>query len=61
MSTDTRWTYEVVELSPNMLGPSMTERLREELDRLGRQGWELVSANQVNPFDQVRLILKKEV
>ena len=56
----TRWTYEVVELSPTMLGPSMTERLREELDRLGRQGWELVSVNQVNPFDQVRLVLKKE-
>ena len=55
-----RWIYEVVELSPNMLGPSMAERLREELDRLGRDGWELVSANQVNPFDQVRLVLKKE-
>jgi len=55
-----RWIYEVVELSPNMLGPSMAERLREELDRLGRDGWELVSATQVNPFDQVRLILKKE-
>lgn len=56
----TRWTYEVVELSPNMLGPSMTERLREELDRLGEQGWELVSVNPVTPFDHVRLILKKE-
>jgi len=56
----TRWIYEVVELSPNILGPSMAERLQEELDRLGGEGWELVSANQINPFDQVRLILKKE-
>lgn len=55
----TRWIYEVVEMNPNMLGPSMTERLQEELNRLGQDGWELVAANQINPFDQVRLILKR--
>ncbi|MDX1550207.1 DUF4177 domain-containing protein [Novilysobacter spongiicola] len=56
----TRWIYEVVELSPNMIGPPMADRLSEELDKLGRQGWELVSCNQVTPFDHVRLILKKQ-
>lgn len=57
----TRWSYEVLELTPNMLGPSMVEKLAEELNRLGRQGWELVSMTQVTPFDHVRLVLKKAV
>lgn len=57
----TRWSYEVLELTPNMLGPSMAEKLAEELNRLGRQGWELVSMTQVTPFDHVRLVLKKAV
>ncbi|MGV8941220.1 MAG: DUF4177 domain-containing protein [Lysobacter sp.] len=55
-----RWTYKVVDISPSMLGPSMSEKLSDELNRLGKQGWELVSVNQISPFDQVRLILKKE-
>ena len=55
-----QWTYEVVELTPNMMGPPMSERIREELDRLGRLGWELVSTAQLTPFDHVRLVLKKE-
>ncbi|KGM57165.1 hypothetical protein N799_14360 [Lysobacter arseniciresistens ZS79] len=55
-----QWTYEVVELTPNMMGPAMSDRIRETLDDLGRQGWELVSNVQLTPFDHVRLILKKE-
>jgi hypothetical protein len=55
-----QWTYEVVELSPNMMGPPMSDRIRDELDRLGAQGWELVSTAQLTPFDHVRLILKRE-
>lgn len=55
-----RWIYEVVDLSPNMIAPPMSERLHEELERMGALGWELVSANQVTPFDHVRLIFKKE-
>ncbi|HUH90202.1 MAG TPA: DUF4177 domain-containing protein [Lysobacter sp.] len=55
-----RWSYKVVDMTPNILGPSMSEKLSEELNRLGKQGWELVSMTQTNPFDHVRLVLKKE-
>ena len=55
-----RWTYKVVGVSPSMLGPTMSEKLSDELNRLGKQGWELVSVNQTSPFDHVRLILKKD-
>ncbi len=55
-----RWTYKVVDVSPSMLGPTMSEKLSDELNRLGKQGWELVSVNQTSPFDHVRLILKKD-
>ena len=52
--------YPELELKPSMLGPSMSEQLSDELNRLGEQGWELVSMTQITPFDHVRLILKKE-
>ncbi|KGM52485.1 hypothetical protein N792_05295 [Lysobacter concretionis Ko07 = DSM 16239] len=55
-----RWSYQVLELTPSMLGPSMSEQLSDELNRLGEQGWELVSMTQITPFDHVRLVLKKE-
>jgi hypothetical protein len=42
-----------------MFGKSVTERAQEELNRLGAQGWELVSAVQTNAADSLRLFLKK--
>ena len=53
------WTYQVLEIVPRMLGPAVSERLQEELDRLGAQGWELVSVMPVTPFDHLRAVLKR--
>ncbi|HZX76565.1 DUF4177 domain-containing protein [Lysobacter sp.] len=55
----TQWTYQVVEIVPRMLGPAVSERLQEELDRLGAEGWELVSVMPVTPFDHLRAVLKR--
>lgn len=56
----TRWSYKVVELQQKMFGgDNLTERAQQELDKLGAQGWELVSVVQAGPMDTVRLYLKK--
>jgi uncharacterized protein DUF4177 len=55
----TRWNYQVVEIKMQLFGRSMTERVQEELGRLGQMGWELVSAVQSEAADSVRLFLKK--
>jgi hypothetical protein len=54
-----QWTYQVIEIVPRMLGPAVSERLQEELDRLGADGWELVSLMPVTPFDHLRAVLKR--
>ncbi len=54
-----QWTYQVVEIVPHMLGPAVSERLQTELDRLGAEGWELVSVMLVTPFDHLRAVLKR--
>ncbi|MET0581305.1 MAG: DUF4177 domain-containing protein [Pseudoxanthomonas sp.] len=56
---NTRWNYHVAEIKMRFLGPSMTERVQEELTRLGQQGWELVSSVQSEATDSIRLFLKK--
>ena len=55
----TRWNYPVAEIKMQMFGRSRTDRVQEELTRLGLQGWELVSAVQSEAADSVRLFLKK--
>ncbi|MGH8027320.1 MAG: DUF4177 domain-containing protein [Pseudoxanthomonas sp.] len=55
----TRWSYNVVEIKLQLFGPKMTERAQEELNRLGAQGWELVSAVHSEAADSIRLFLKK--
>lgn len=55
-----RWSYKVLELKPKLFGGSMTTRLEEELNRLGKQGWELVSTTHSQSFEPIRCVLKKE-
>jgi len=56
----TRWQYKVVELPYRMFGGKLTERAQAELDKLGTQGWELVSAVQAHYADTLRMFLKRE-
>ena len=39
----TQWNYLVSEIGIQLFGPSVTERIREELGKRGAQGWELVT------------------
>lgn len=55
-----RWSYKVIELDYKLFGESITARAQLELDKLGQQGWELVSALQSSAMDTLRLFLKKE-
>ncbi|MGY0503882.1 DUF4177 domain-containing protein [Luteimonas sp. e5] len=55
-----RWQYEVIEFKPKMLGGFNTQAMREELDRLGRQGWELVSFSQPAPTSAACAVFKKK-
>ena len=54
-----RWSYKVVELPLKLFGGKLGERAQQELDKLGPQGWELVSVVQSGPADTLRLFLKK--
>jgi len=55
-----RWSYKVLELKLKLFGGSMSSRLEDELNRLGKQGWELVSIIQTNSIEPIRCVLKKE-
>lgn len=54
-----RWQYKVVELPYRMFGGKLAERAQAELDKLGQQGWELVSVVQSHYADALRMFLKK--
>lgn len=56
----TRWQYKVIELPYQMFGGKLTERAQAELDKLGPQGWELVTVEQAHSADALRMFLKKE-
>lgn len=56
-----RWLYKVHEIKPNMWGVVKPEDLQSELDRLGSQGWELVSLTMpAMTFTQPVAVFKKE-
>lgn len=62
--TNERWEYKVVECKPNRAwlsfsGSSNAEETQLELNRLGQQGWELVSAIQLQSMLPMRLFLKR--
>jgi hypothetical protein len=55
-----RFAYQVVDVKANLLGGMKPQTLQEELNRLGAQGWELVSVTPNHGFG-VRLYLKRSL
>jgi len=56
-----RWIYQVVEITPSFfrLG-GKAERIQEELNRLGAQGWELVAVSgSGRPLQPAQMFLKR--
>lgn len=53
-----RWSYQIVEIKPRLF-VNPVEQIQAELNRLGAQGWELVSVTQPNHVNPIRLFLKK--
>ena len=57
MVKNERFAYQVLDLKAGFFGLK-PQRMQEELNRLGAQGWELVTSAQASGF-RVRLILKR--
>ncbi|MFD0740352.1 DUF4177 domain-containing protein [Lysobacter koreensis] len=55
-----RWAYKVVDIPYKLFGDKLTVRAQAELDKLGAQGWELVSVLQGPAGEHLRLFLKRE-
>lgn len=55
-----RWNYLVVEIKPSMWGTYKPETLQEELNKHGKQGWELVNITMPTPLATGLLTFKKE-
>lgn len=53
-----RFSYQILELKSGFWGVK-TERVSEELNRLGAQGWELVASLPPNGVAPIRLVLKR--
>jgi len=53
-----RWSHQIVEVKPRFLGANR-ESVQAELDRMGNQGWELVSATQGQKFQPIMLYFKR--
>jgi hypothetical protein len=51
------WAYQMIDFRPGFFGLKYSQRLQAELNRLGRQGWELVIVAQGMP---TRLVLKRQ-
>jgi hypothetical protein len=56
-----RWSYRVIDIKPSFwTSMATTEGIEAELNRMGTQGWELVSiANGGKGWTQTRLIFKR--
>lgn len=53
-----RWNHQIIEVKPRFLGTNR-DWIQVELDRMGNQGWELVSATQGQKFDATKLFFKR--
>lgn len=61
MTAHTRWQYLVIDLKVKVFEGSaaQAQRLQDELNRHGQQGWELVSVLQVNSMMSNRATFKR--
>ena len=55
-----RWQYKVVEFKPALMGGLKPDEWQAELDKLGAQGWELVSIAPTVPLNHLLAVLKRE-
>ncbi|MGS1079913.1 DUF4177 domain-containing protein [Pseudoxanthomonas beigongshangi] len=55
-----RWTYQVIEVKPGLMGGLKHEELQSELNRQGAQGWELINIIVPAPMTAVQMVFKKE-
>ncbi len=54
-----RWTHKVIEVPYKLFAGKVTDRMQQELDKMGAQGWELVSAVYNETDFAMRLFFKK--
>ncbi len=55
-----RWSYQVIQLKPGTWGGFKTDAMQAELNRLGAQGWELVSIAMPAAFSPAMMVFKRE-
>lgn len=55
-----RWQHKIVAVAYKLFN-DQTERVQQELDKHGQQGWELVTAIQSSTTHEIRLFFKKPV
>lgn len=55
----TQWKYHVSEIGLQLFGASAFDRIREELDKRGAQGWELVTVAHNSNSSSTWLYFKK--
>lgn len=52
------WEYKVIDIIPQITG-SPGQKVEETLNRMGEEGWELVSALRCSLMEPTRLYLKR--
>lgn len=55
-----RWSYQVVEFKPSLMGSFKPEAMQAELNRQGNLGWELVNIIVTAPMAPVQMVFKRE-
>ena len=58
MAATQRWDYRTVEVKPGFFGPR-ADAMQDELDKQGKQGWELVSTMTLTPRGNIILVFKR--
>ena len=55
-----RWSYQVIQVKPGTWGGFKTDAMQAELNRLGAQGWELVSIAMPDMVSPAMMVFKRE-